>query len=623
MRNYVFLPLLIVTYLSCNAVVMPDAYPDGGVVLHTACDMIPSEDEVVLNSHADQERWSVLQPMYETFTIIPHEYLIGNIIKYPDQCFACYPRIKKMANGEYIMFYHGGRTGTRIWCTISTDLKKWSAPVMLYEPEPIVIDGRSDVIRYVNMDAVVLPDGEILAVCSYRASSHYDRGVGGGLKLIRSKDNGRTWSAPEIIYEGLNWEAYLLLLPDQRTIHCYFTDAIPQSRNSGTSLIISTDNGVTWSEKSRICRQYKYDYTCPVHDPAAVGAPCPPDCPKTEFLGQKIYTDQMPCFRVLNDGKTIAGFMEARLEAPTNINGSSYCKMSMVYNDGLVWEALGEPDKINITEGPSRRYTNMFKGGAGYMATFPQGEVVISYNVDSTFRMKVLDRHAGGYGGEIFTEGWIEPFTKFGYWGCLEVDTPQTLVASMNGADRKRVGAFDGIYDEDEGMQVGRFWMNRRIDAHQEAISVDGNSDEWKTRQALYLSSPDKTETIFRAAHDGKNLYLAVETAIFEVVEPHALSIGLSNTSGSAKYFVKIDSKGKVTASDSSLKSAVKSGRTRDGRSGRVTEICIPLQNIKSRPGDMICVYAKATTADSSTAFSLANQDVVSSWQRISLMNAQ
>ena len=192
---------------------------------------------------------------------------------------------------------------------------------MLYEPEPVVIDGDSDVIRYVNMDAVVLPDGEILAVCSYRASSHYDRGVGGGLKLIRSKDNGRTWSAPEIIYEGLNWEAYLLLLPDQRTIHCYFTDAIPQSRNSGTSLITSTDKGVTWSGKSRICRQYKYDYTCPVHDPAAVGAPCPPDCPKMEFLGQKIYTDQMPCFRVLNDGKTIAGFMEARLETPTNING--------------------------------------------------------------------------------------------------------------------------------------------------------------------------------------------------------------------------------------------------------------------------------------------------------------
>ena len=30
------------------------------------------------------------------------------------------------------------------------------------------------------------------------------------------------------------------------------------------------------------------------------------------FAGEKIFTDQMPCFRVLNDGKTIFGFIEAK-----------------------------------------------------------------------------------------------------------------------------------------------------------------------------------------------------------------------------------------------------------------------------------------------------------------------
>ena len=623
MKKYILLLTLFMTYVSCDAEPRPEGTDNSGepgVVVHTASEMIPSADEVVLNSHADQEQWSVLQPMYESFTVLPHVYLIGKtVITYPDQCFACYPRIKKMANGEYIMFYHGGEFGTRVWCTRSKDLKRWTEPVLLYNAEQITINGVQDTRRYVNMDAVVLPDGEILAVCSYRAAGHYGEGIGGGLKLIRSKDNGLTWSSPKVIYEGSNWEAYLLLLPDQKTIHCYFTDAIPQTRNSGTSLIISTDKGVTWSEKSRVCRQYKYDHFCPDHGSAAGNASCPDDCLKKDYFGQKIYTDQMPCFRVLNDGKTIAGFMEARLETPTNITGTSYCKMSMVYNDGLEWKSLGEPDKVNVTEGPSRRYSNLFKGGSGYMVTFPQGEVVVSYNVDQKFKMRVLDRHAGDYGGTVFTEKWITPFTKFGYWGCMEVDSPQTLVAAIHGVNDSKNG-YDGDYDDDEGMQIGRFWVNRRIDAPKQEVSVDGESKEWNQRQALYLSSPDKTETIFRASHDGTNLYLLVETAAVKDGQPHTLSLGVSNTSATAKSFIKIDPQGKVTSSGVGIKSsATLDGSAKDGRNGLVTEICIPLSALKAKTGDMICLYAKATTPDSSTSFSLANQETVSSWQRIAL----
>ncbi len=625
MKMNIFLLSLLVTSVSCSAEPQPDNTGSGtsgntGVVVHTAQEMIPSADEVVLNSHANQEQWSVLQPMYESFTVLPHVYLIGKkVITYEDQCFACYPRIKKMANGEYIMFYHGGEFGTRIWCTISSNLKRWSEPVMLYDAEQITINGKQDTRRYVNMDAVVLPDGEILAVCSYRASGHYGEGLGGGLKLIRSTDNGRKWSTPKVIYEGPNWEPYLLLLPDQKTIHCYFTDAIPQSRNSGTSLIISTDKGNAWSEKSYVCRQYKYDHFCPDHGSASSNAACPADCIKKDFFGQKIYTDQMPCFRVLNDGKTIAGFMEARLETPTNIKGTSLCKMSMVYNDGLTWTDLGAPDKVSVTEGPSRRYSNMFKGGSGYMVTFPQGEVVISYNVDQKFKMRVLDRHAGGYGGTVFTEGWITPFTKYGYWGCLEVDSPQTLVAAIHGVNNASKG-YDGEYEDDEGMQIGRFWVNRRVDARNETIAVDGNGKEWNGRSALYLSSPDKTETIFRASHDGSNLYLLVETAASKGVQPHTLTLGVSNVADTAKSFIKIDSSGKVTTSGVAISaSASSSAKTADGRDGLVTEICIPLKGLKATPGEMICLYAKATTSNSSTAFSLADQGAVKTWQRIAL----
>ncbi len=616
--------ILFCAIVACSAEPRPDSSAGtgsesaDGIVVHTAYDMIPSADEVKLNSHAGQEQWSVLQPMYETFTVLPHVYLVKEAITYSDQWFACYPRIKKMANGEYIMFYHGGEFGTRIWCTISKDLKRWSEPKMLYNAEHITVEGKADVRRYVNMDALVLPDGEILAVCSYRAAGHYGLGIGGGLKLIRSKDNGATWSKPQIIYEGPNWEAYLLLLPDQKTIHCYFTDAIPQSRNSGTALITSTDRGVTWTSKKCVCRQYKYDHFCPEHG-TADGNNCPADCSKKDFFGQKIYTDQMPCFRVLNDGKTIAGFLEARLETPTNITGASYCEMSMVYNDGLEWRDLGLPDSKNVSEGPSSRISNIFKGGSGYMVTFPQGEVIISYNVDQKFKMKVLDRHANRFGGSAWSEGWITPFKKFGYWGCMEADSPQTLVAAIHGVDNASTG-YDGDYKDDEGMQIGRFWVNRRINAALEKIDVDCDGREWNSRQTLYISSPDKTETIFRVAYDSGHLYVIAETVMQKGVAPHALTLGISNTSGVSKSVIKIDEQGRLTSSGVKVSSAASvMAKAQDGRDGVITEFAIPLKDLNVGPEDMCCFYAKAVTKDSSTSFSLASQDVVSSWQRVYL----
>ena len=253
------------------------------------------------------------------------------------------------------------------------------------------------------------------------------------------------------------------------------------------------------------------------------------------------------------------------------------------------------------------------------MVTFPQGEVVVSYNVDQKFKMKVLDRHAGGYGGTNFNEGWITPFNKFGYWGCMEADSPQTLVAAIHGVNNASTG-YDGEYDDDEGMQIARFWINRRVDAARQSINVDGDGREWSSRQALYLSSPDKTETIFRASYDDTNLYIIVETAVAKGSAPHTLTLGVCKENGSAKSLVKIDTAGKVSSSGVKVSfSATSQGTTADSRSGLVTEIAVPLKDLGAKAGDMMCFYAKAATASSSTSFTQANDSVVSSWQRISL----
>ena len=63
----------------------------------------------------------------------------------------------------------------------------------------------------------------------------------------------------------------------------------------------------------------------------------------------------------------------------------------------------------------------------------------------------------------------------------------------------------------DEGIQIGVFYLNPRIDAPKARIRPDGDGREWRSDQALFIGSDSPTETIFRACHDGKRLYLLAE----------------------------------------------------------------------------------------------------------------
>ena len=63
----------------------------------------------------------------------------------------------------------------------------------------------------------------------------------------------------------------------------------------------------------------------------------------------------------------------------------------------------------------------------------------------------------------------------------------------------------------DDGIQIGVFYLNHRIDAPKARIRPDGDGREWRNDQALFIGSDSPAETIFRACHDGKRLYLLTE----------------------------------------------------------------------------------------------------------------
>lgn len=546
------------------------------VLIHTVNQMNTASECV--NSHAGQERWSSLQPMYRYIRTIPNKELLKAVPEGSDnQEYVSYSRIKKMADGRYFLSYMSGSHGGWIFAMTSDDLVHWSEPVTLLSPHMVEFNGKEFLRLYVNMDAAVLPNGDLLAVFMYWSRAQYKTGENSGLMVMRSKDNAKTWSEPQIIYEGPCWEPYMLVLPDGR-LQCYFTDSTPQTWNSGTSLLVSSDNGVSWSPKKRVCRSYKYEYDGPA-----------------EGFEKSIYTDQMPCFRVLNDGKTLVGIVEDRLATPLANSGKTYHKLSIVYNDGFEWKDLGED-----SEGPSSRHTNIVRGTAGYVETFPSGEVVFSGGREAGgWQVLVADNQGNRFSRVNWLSRWYRPFNNGGGWGAIERVSDHTL-ACTSAAKVK-------------GLNIGLLYLNHRIDACMQQIAVDGFSSEWTNDDVLYICAKDGCETILRAARDNENLYLLLETRSGDD-QSATCSVFLAGETQTDPVSFTVNSRGIICPQGKGISSIVKQGRCEDSIGGFAAEIAIPLKELGSpEVGDYVRVYMEAEGEY------FVNSDVnnLDTWQRI------
>lgn len=573
--------------VACHTEMSADERKD--VLLHTVKDFCAETE--TLNSHCGQEVHSVLEPMHEYIQVLDNEFLMQLVPdNAPKQKVAVYPRIKKMADERYIMFYQGASVASRIFYSFSEDLKTWSDPLLLWGPYNVTTVEGKDVRRFTTADAVVLPDGDILAVCSYRASSGYKNGIDCGLTLKRSSDNGKTWSSGQVIYEGTNWEPYLLYLPDG-TIHCYFTDCIPAIKDSGTSLIVSRDGGRTWGEYKKVSRQYKY-----------------------ESDGHKIFTDQMPSVRLLNDGKTLCGFFEARLEPdfPAE-DASSIFKMSLVYNDGFEWKDLGAEG-----EGPEDRQTNVFEGAGGYISVFPSGETLISCNISGSFSMKLGDASARRFNGRTWATDWLQPFEGRAYWGATEVVS-----------DHEVAGA---IYAP-TGLNVGKFYLNHAMTAYEESIKLDGDGCEWKQKHLFYLGSDSDSQAIIRASYDKENLYFLIErkgdfpgNRVYTDIRLHNASVeGLCD---GASVFARVSASGleecrslKSSGKGKAVQGAavVRKGQTATGEKGSVIELAIPLSVLGVEKGGSVMLNATLIGPDLNDGFTGAKERDPATWMKILL----
>ena len=410
----------------------------------------------IINSHADVTKRSSLMMNYRTLVTMEDSY-------------PRYPRIKKMKNGDYILFYHNGSAnsniGRRCVYALSKDLKTWSNKGEIFNSYDIIDSkGNKNIHCYANCDGLVLSNGDILAVASCRANSGYrDLPEDAGIELKRSTDNGVTWSEPIKIYQGVNWEPFLLELPTGE-LHCYFTDSSRtglegHGTDTGTAMVVSTDGGKTW----------KPDFSSSPYYVLRM---------RWEKNGIVGYNHQMPSVVRLNDNKGLAAAVET--------NNSGY-HISLCYSDKDKWEYLAADQ-----EGPVDSNNCVFSGMGPYLGQLPSGETVLSYESSSKYTLKIGDATARNFGSAY------QPFSG-GYWGSFCIIDSHTLVGT-------------NIKAKEGPVQMAQFVLNHRIDAVKRKVTIDGNNKEWaNTDHALFVGSKSQAQGTLRCSYDDDNIYFLLE----------------------------------------------------------------------------------------------------------------
>ena len=472
----------------------PGQDPPPEHVYVTPFGMLNTTDKTI-NSHEGDEGASSLELDYRGYTEVTPSTLTVSA--------ANYPRIKKLSNGQYILFWHNNSVGANIFYTRSFDLKNWEPVKKVFEATPITVNGEADERSYCNGDAIVLQNGDLMVVASFRSKNHFRKdNAYNGIMMRKSSDNGKTWSEEQVIYQGSNWEPQILQLPSGE-IQVYFTHSGAKSQmqiemgwigddmvpSSGTAIARSYDNGKTW--KSNIPGSPYAGYAISQRYTDTV-------------KGIKVFTDQMPCAVLLNKYNTIAMVVESKTKYGTN----NYT-ISTVYSDDNWSYNLGIDE-----EGPSDKQKDMWKGSSPYIKQFPSGETVMSYGNSSNFLVRLGDAKA-----RTFYTPYL-PFGKGvkGCWGSLEPDGSHVMIGTFP----KSTGTGNAIC-------IGRMNLNHTVVAGNMTPTIDGDNGEWSNNtEAFFVGSESQAQASVRLSYDKDNVYVLVERLDVDLRPEDTVSVYLN-----------------------------------------------------------------------------------------------
>jgi len=402
-----------------------------------------------------------------------------------------YPRIKKCADGSYIMFNQDSRVSASVFYAKSVDGLHYSKRFPLFSVKPTVRDdGEEDKLCYASCDAIVLKNGSILAFASYRYNKGYVLDAKySGLLMRRSDDNGVTWSSERLIYLGRNWEPSAIELPSGE-IQVYFSHTAPKFYYDKT---VRTDSKIHTSSGSALIRSYDggEHWTPDVMGPPYAAHRVTQNYVETMANGTKIYTNQMPVAVALNNGD-IALATESDMMA-----GRFLLTLSYSHDN---WERPLEMDE----DGPEDKLPAFTYGAGPYITQFPSGETVLGYNTANKYFLRMGDERGKGFAeaADLTAFGGRE-----GYWGNILADTAHSLLVSMPNVREIR-GENGKIVACDNDMMIERYYLNHDI----RAVEYK-NENTWDETcgDALFAGGLSRAQIAVRAAYDSENVYIRVD----------------------------------------------------------------------------------------------------------------
>ncbi|MBE6640147.1 MAG: exo-alpha-sialidase [Ruminococcaceae bacterium] len=401
-----------------------------------------------------------------------------------------YPRIKKCADGTYIMFNQDSRVSACVYYAKSYDGLYYSNRQPLFNASLTVRDdGEEDKLCYASCDAIVLKSGKILAFASYRYNKGYVLDAKySGLLMKVSEDNGSTWSKEKLIYLGRNWEPHAIQL-ESGEVQVYFSHTAPKfyldktvrtdskiHTSSGSAMLRSLDEGESWEPY--------------VMAPPYAAHRVTQNYVETMENGTKIFTNQMPVALALNNGD-IALATESDMAVGRFMLTMSYS------NDN--WARPLDIDE----DGPKDKQAAFAYGAGPYLAQFESGETVLAYNTLDMYHIRMGDGCARNFTEDRMFIAFDE---KHGYWGSILTDSSHSLLVAMPNV-RETKDERGRIIGCDNDMMIERYYLNHDIRAEK----YEGGKAWDRCGDALFAGGKCRAQISLRVAYDEDNLYVRVD----------------------------------------------------------------------------------------------------------------
>ncbi len=504
---------------------------------------------------------------------------------------AWYPRIKQVKDDLYIMFWMYGQLGRHLYVSYSNDGKEWTAPEVFWGADNSKkithtygpLEGKEDQMLAVNADACVLDNGDILCVYALRPSSGYNYAEYAELNGIFMRrgtvgaDNKITWSEETQVTKGQVWEPFIYQREDGQ-IELYWSCAIAYidmygfdsiKRSTCTSMVVSNDNGYTWSpatvkENHYVATRVYQEY---VGDKIPYG---------TNEDGTPKYTEavpyfggQMPSVTQLYNGKALLA-VEVHLVKYSKDESDVYHLSLARSDENGNWKPLEllEEKKDDVLVAP-------FAGEAAapYLARFKSGEVVLSYTAKG-LHARMVSPDGTKVDSKQFS---IVPDAK-GSWGSTEMLNSHKIAATNIKTGDKRAICITYSY------------LNHRTNAPKVAVNVDGYTNDWDNNtDAYFVGSETQAQINVRTAHDNDNVYFLITRADTYLTEGDTASVSVA-TSAASYYRITTAVDGTLTIEyleNGSVKKTVSGGsavakvfgtvgNNEDKDEGVVIEISVP-----------------------------------------------